>query len=133
MSKGQRGRKPPSPMNSLKYPPEITSIPQWARYNCLTYALWAWNKYGGYIMVRRSMIGNIYELKKYHPMWWTPHFLHKTYDGRISQLAPTEEQVRKDSKNNVMVFWWRLWKIPSSEIVEGDYKCIIRKASEGML
>lgn len=105
------------------YPPAMEDVPRWARFNCLTYAWWAWVQFGGYLLVRQSQIADMYALGPWHPMRLTPHFLVQPFYQTPTHLGPTLEQRERDSARHWSLFWLRLWRIPSARIIVGDGEC----------
>jgi hypothetical protein len=95
--------------------------------NCLTYALGQWWRRGGYLVVRRSLAWEFFNISArpwWSParlVWLVPHFLHKDYDGRITQYVPTVAQIERHSEN-LLRFWWGLWHF-DGQVVDGDAGC----------
>lgn len=92
--------------------------------NCLTYAIKKWRREGGYLLVRRSLAYEIFDASSFsfwslrRVVFLVPHFLHQSYDGRITQFVPTEKQIDKD-KGSVIRFLVSLWSF-DGHIIEGD-------------
>lgn len=88
--------------------------------NCLTYALRKWRKEGGYLVLRRSQLGKVFRLPKWHPLHLVPHFLHLRREGeRMTHYTPTESQAHKDRHASHWLAWLRLWHFDGVER-EGD-------------
>lgn len=104
----------------MTYPPRMADVPDWARWNCATYALWVWATWGGYLLIRRSQIADLYALGRGHLMSWVPHLLAQPYGRPITHLGPSWQQREQDSARHWLVFWWRLWRIPDPRIYVGD-------------
>lgn len=61
--------------------------------NCLSYALDKWKNDGGYLLVRRSHFARDFGIEsKWHPVYWVPHFLHRSNAGVVTQYSPTQAQ-----------------------------------------
>lgn len=87
--------------------------------NCLTYALGKFIKEGGYLMMRRSQFAEVVGIKsKFNPLYWTPHFLHRTKTGVITQYLPTEDQKERHKKLTCFKVWLSLWHFEG--VVCGD-------------
>lgn len=102
------------------YPPTLEDLPFWAKWNCWTYVKFAQHEWGGYVSYRRSQIAAMYGLPWGHPLQLVPHFLYYPCGGIVTHLGPTDEQRECDSARHWIVFWLRLWKIPSARIIHGD-------------
>lgn len=92
--------------------------------NCLSYALSMWWHHGGYLLVRRSLAWELFDVSN-RPWWqfaWLvaliPHFLHKDRKGRITQYVPTRRQVAIHNKN-LLRFWVSLLHF-EGRVVKGD-------------
>lgn len=92
--------------------------------NCLTYALSMWWHHGGYLLVRRSLAWELFDVS--NRPWWTfawlvgciPHFLHKSKNGVVTQYVPTPRQVEAHRKN-ILSFWFSLFSFEGM-VVRGD-------------
>jgi hypothetical protein len=83
--------------------------------NCLTYAVGKWLKEGGYLIVRRSRIGDQFGVKSnWHPIRWIPHFMHRSKTHEVTQYVPTPRQVEIDIERGVLktllMGWLTLWR-----------------------
>ena len=86
--------------------------------NCLTYAIGKWIKEGGYILIRRSHFYKDFNLSWWHPLYWLPHFLHRSPGKTITQYSPTEEQRKTFREKGLFYTWFRLWHIEG--YIRGD-------------
>lgn len=93
--------------------------------NCLTYAVGKLWREGGKLIMRRSLAYEKFAL--HQAPWWNvnkwlvwcvPHFLHMDYDGVVTQLVPTAEEVERHSEH-LWRFWWALWNL-NGTVVQGD-------------
>lgn len=87
--------------------------------NCLTYAVGMWFRHGGYIMIRKSLIARLHGVGKWHPLQLVPHFLHRTKDGKITQLVRTPEESARAKEKGPWRDWAWLWHF-EGHIIEGD-------------
>ena len=78
--------------------------------NCLTYAFSRWISDGGYICCRKSQLCRMFPRPRWHPVHLVPHFLHRTYEGEVSQYVPTEEQKRIHIEMGLFRSWLSLWR-----------------------
>lgn len=120
-------------MTAPAYPPQMSDLPWWVRWNCLNYALWVQHTFGGYLLIRRSQLADMYALPSWHPIRWVPHFLAQPYFRQPTHLGPTVEQRDRDSAAHWSVFWLRLWRIPRPRIIVGDVECQSRYGSVPLL
>lgn len=86
--------------------------------NCLTYAVSKYIKEGGYILMRRSLFSEDFDLSKWHPLYWMPHFLHRSKDKVITQYSPTDKQRSIFKERGIWYTWLHLWHIQG--YIRGD-------------
>lgn len=120
-------------MTAPPYPPKMADVPWLCRWNCLNYALWVQQTYGGYLIIRRSQIADMYALPSWHPMRLVPHVMAQPYFREITHLAPTVEQRERDSAKHWIRFFLRLWRIPRARIIVGDVECQSRHGNVPIL
>jgi len=92
--------------------------------NCLTYALKKWSTEGGYLLIRRSHFGHMHKLSRWHPLYWSPHFLHVSKYGHITQFVPSINQLRIDFKRGPILSYLTIWSFEGC-IVKGDNEEIL--------
>lgn len=88
--------------------------------NCLTYAVSKWLREGGYLLIRRSHFAEVVGIEnKWNPLYWIPHFLHRSKDKIITQYTPTESQKRKDKQKGLFAAFFSLFHF-EGEIIGDD-------------
>jgi hypothetical protein len=84
--------------------------------NCFTYALEKWISEGGYLLIRKSHLSDEFNLTKWNPLYWVPHFLHRSKDKVITQYSITEEQRVIDRQKGPLYAFLHLWNLKGHTI-----------------
>ena len=87
--------------------------------NCLTYALGMWIRFGGYLLIRRSLLVTLHELGPRHVFNLVPHFLHKSKYGVVTQLIRTDAENARAKELGPWLDWLWLWHF-DGHVVTGD-------------
>jgi len=89
------------------------------RSNCFVYALRKWWAEGGSIIIRRSQLAAMFPRRRYHPVNWIPHFLHRTRCLKITQFVPTAKAKERHLKIGLLRAWLDLWSF-EGEVIGDD-------------
>jgi hypothetical protein len=89
--------------------------------NCLSYALKKWTHEGGYLLIRRSKLGQEFGITSHwHPISWVPHFLHRDHNHIVTQYTATEWQRAYNQKRGLFRTWVMLWHFHGAVIGDDE-------------
>lgn len=78
-----------------------------------------WIDEGGYVIVRQSQLAAMFPRPWWHPVHLVPHFLHRSWDHKVTQYVPTAAQKAEHLRIGLWRAWLDLWRF-DGEVVGDD-------------